>query len=65
MSGGSLPRPKKLWGDNKDHNPELEGRVSEHGWYMIEVKSRPSGSEFVEFTASVRAGSRRPDQPSR
>ena len=41
----SFPRLKTLWGDNKDHNHELEGWVSEHGWYVIEVKSRPPGSE--------------------
>jgi putative transposase len=41
----SFPRLKKLWGDNKDHNHGLEGWVSEHGWYVIEVKHRPPGSE--------------------
>ena len=41
----SLPRLKKLWADNKYHNHQLEGWVSEHGWYVIEVKSRPPGSE--------------------
>ena len=34
-----------LWGDNKYHNHELNEWVSEHGWYVIEVKSRPPGSE--------------------
>jgi putative transposase len=41
----SFPRLQKLWADNKYHNHELEGWVSEHGWYVLEVKSRPPGSE--------------------
>jgi putative transposase len=41
----SFPRLKKLWADNKYHNHSLDGWVSEHGWYAIEVKSRPPGSE--------------------
>jgi putative transposase len=41
----SFPRLKTLWGDNKYHNHVLEGWISEHGWYAIEVKSRPPGSE--------------------
>ena len=40
----SFPRLKKLWADNKYHNHALDGWVSEHGWYVIEVKSRPPGS---------------------
>ena len=41
----SFPRLKKLWADNKYHNHQLDGWVSKHGWYAIEVKSRPPGSE--------------------
>jgi putative transposase len=41
----SFPRLKKLWGDNKYHNHSLDEWMSEHGWYVIEVKSRPPGSE--------------------
>jgi putative transposase len=41
----SYPRLKTLWGDYKYHNHELAGWVSEHGWYVIEVKGRPPGSE--------------------
>src|SRR3954447_996219 len=45
LSKQSFPRLKKLWGDNKYRNHALEAWVSEHGWYAIEVKSRPPGSE--------------------
>jgi putative transposase len=41
----SFPRLKTLWGDTKYHNQALEAWVSEHGWYVLEVKSRPPGSE--------------------
>ena len=41
----SCPRLKKLWGDNKYNNRALDAWVSEHGWYVIEVKGRPPGSE--------------------
>jgi putative transposase len=41
----SFPRLKKLWGDNKYNNHALEGWISEHGWYVIEVVGRPPGSE--------------------
>ena len=41
----SFPRLQTLWADNKYHNQELEGWVSEHGGYVLEVKSRPPGSE--------------------
>ena len=41
----SFPRLKKLWGDNQCDNHGLNEWVSEHGWYVIEVKSRPPGSE--------------------
>ena len=45
LSRESFPRLKKLWGDNKYNNHSLDGWISEHGWYVIEVKSRPPGSE--------------------
>ena len=41
----SFPRLKKLWGDNKYHNHSLGEWISAHGWYVIEVKSRPPESE--------------------
>lgn len=50
LSQESFPRLAKLWGDNKYHNHELIRWVSEHGWYVIEVVSRPPGSEgFVKL----------------
>jgi putative transposase len=45
LSKESFPRLKKLWGDNKYNNHSLAEWISEHGWYVIEVKSRPPGSE--------------------
>jgi putative transposase len=45
LSQESFPRLKKLWADNKYNNHSLDEWVSEHGWYVIEVKSRPPGSE--------------------
>jgi putative transposase len=44
----SFPRLAKLWGDHKDHNHSLEDWISEHGWYVIEVVSRPPGSKTFE-----------------
>jgi putative transposase len=44
----AFPRLKKLWGDNKYHNHSLDDWVSEHGWSMIEVVSRPAGSQKFE-----------------
>ena len=41
----SFPRLRKLWADNKYNNRSLDEWVSNHGWYVIEVKSRPPGSE--------------------
>ena len=40
-----FPRLKKLWADTKYHNHSLNGWLSEHGWYVIEVVSRPAGSK--------------------
>ena len=45
LSRESFPRLKKLWGDNKYDNHSLDEWISEHGWYVIEVKSRPPGSK--------------------
>src|SRR3954453_17555383 len=45
LSRESFPRLKKLWADNKYHNHSLNEWVSEHGWYAIEVTSRPPGSK--------------------
>lgn len=41
----SFPRLKKLWADNKYRNHSLAAWVSEHGWYVIEVTSRPAGAD--------------------
>jgi hypothetical protein len=43
----SFPRLEKLWADNKYHNHGLNEWVSERGWYVIEVKSRPPESEGI------------------
>jgi putative transposase len=43
LSKESFPRLKKLWADNKYHNHALNRWVSEYGWYVIEVVSRPPG----------------------
>jgi len=45
LDQASYPRLKTLWADNKYRNHALDGWVSEHGWYVIEVTSRPPGSE--------------------
>jgi putative transposase len=45
LSRESFPRLKTLWGDNKYNNRSLDGWISEHGWYVIEVKGRPPGGE--------------------
>jgi putative transposase len=44
----SFPRLKKLWADNKSKNHSLDAWLSEPGWYVIEVKSRPPGSKGFE-----------------
>ena len=36
---------KKLWADNKYRNHALDGWMSEHGWSVIEVTSRPPKSK--------------------
>jgi transposase len=48
LTKGSFPRLKKLWADNKYRNHSLDAWVSEHGWYTIEVASRPAGSKKFE-----------------
>jgi putative transposase len=40
----AFPRLELLWADNKYHNHSLEAWRSEHGWYAIEVVSRPRGA---------------------
>src|SRR4051794_10686734 len=45
LSREELPRLKKLWADTKYHNHSLNGWLSEHGWYVIEVVSRPAESK--------------------
>ena len=44
----SYPRLEKLWADNKYRNRALEGWMSEHGWYVIEITSRPPRSGKFE-----------------
>jgi putative transposase len=41
----SFPRLAKLWADHKYHNHALNRWVSAHGWYVIEVVSRPAGQK--------------------
>lgn len=40
-----MPRLEELRAGNKYHDHGSEARVAEHGWYVIEVESRPPGSE--------------------
>src|SRR5262249_23834046 len=47
LDRASYPRLKKLWADTTYRNRALDGWMSEHGWYVIEVTSRPpKGGEF-------------------
>ena len=48
LSREEFPRLKKLWADTKYHNHSLNRWLSEHGWYVIEVVSRPAGSKTFE-----------------
>jgi putative transposase len=41
----AFPRLAKLWADNKYRNHSLDAWISEHGWYVIEIGSRPEGTE--------------------
>jgi putative transposase len=41
----TFPRLKKLWADNKYRNHSLDAWMTEHGWYVIEIASRPEGTE--------------------
>jgi putative transposase len=45
LSQQVLPRLSLLWADNKYRNHALDRWVSEHGWYVIQVRARPPGSE--------------------
>ncbi len=45
FGGREFPRREGLRADIKYHNHSLNGWSSEHGWYVIEVVSRPAGSE--------------------
>jgi putative transposase len=45
LSREAYPRLEKLWADNKYRNHSLDAWISEHGWYVIEVVSRPEGTE--------------------
>ena len=44
LSKWALPRLRLIWGDGKYHNHDLNDWVSEHGWYVIQVKERPPDS---------------------
>src|SRR3954466_518848 len=44
LSREEFPRLKTLWADTKDHNHSLNRWLSEQGWYVIEVVSRPAES---------------------
>ena len=44
----SYPRLEKLWADNKYRNRALEGWMWDHGWYVIEITSRPPRSGKFE-----------------
>ena len=48
LSREDFPRLEKLWADTKYHNHSLNGWLSEHGWYVIEVVSRPAGSKTFQ-----------------
>jgi putative transposase len=45
LSKGAFPRLTLLWADNKYHNHALNRWVSENGWYVLQVKSRPAGAK--------------------
>ena len=44
----AFPRLQKLWADTKYHNHSLNRWLSRHGWYVIEVVSRPPGSDTFQ-----------------
>src|SRR3954451_12931458 len=48
LSREEFPRLKTLWADTKDHNHSLNRWLSEQGWYVIEVVSRPAGSKTFQ-----------------
>jgi putative transposase len=41
----AFPRLAKLWADNKYRNHSLDSWLSEYGWYVIEIGSRPERTE--------------------
>jgi putative transposase len=45
LSKAAYPRLALLWADNKYHNHALDRWVTEHGWYKLQIKNRPPGSE--------------------
>jgi putative transposase len=45
----AFPRLAKLWADNKYRNHSLDAWLSEHGWYVIEIGSRPEGTEGFQM----------------
>ena len=45
LSQDAFPRLSLLWADNKYHNHALDRWVTEHGWYKLQIKNRPPGSE--------------------
>ncbi len=45
LTKGAFPRLALLWADNKYHNHALDRWVSEHGWYVIQIKCRPPGKK--------------------
>src|SRR5512144_1688781 len=45
LSRGAFPRLKKLRADHKYRHHALQAWLSEHGWYVSEVVSRPVGGE--------------------
>jgi putative transposase len=48
LSREEFPRLAKLWADTKYHNHSLNGWLSEQGWYVIEVVSRPAGNKTFQ-----------------
>jgi putative transposase len=46
LSKAMFPRLERLWADNKYRNHALNGWLSEHGWYVLEITSRPPGEGF-------------------
>lgn len=49
LNAAEYPRLAKLWGDHKYHNHALSEWVTENGWYVIEVVSRPKQKKGEGF----------------